>query len=558
MTKRIFRAIFLGALLALLASSLITLMLLYRAFTDSQTEQTYAETQLIAQGVSRSGIAFFDGLRLDDDRVTWIDETGAVLYDTNLDAKEMENHADREEVREALASGQGESTRFSTSLLKEMHYTAKRLEDGTVIRLSHERFTWLAYSLMTLQPVLIILLFALGLSVFLASRLSREIVKPLNRLNLETPLSNDTYEELSPLLTRLEVQRRQINQQLEMLQRRQVEFSAIMEHMNEGLIILNEKSAILSINNSAAKLFKTDQSCLGHDMLTVERSFEMQKLLQTAFAGQHADTVLQHEKGSYQVTASPVVDGDQLVGIVLLTVDITEKVLGEKMRREFTANVSHELKTPLQSISGCAEIIRNGLVKPEDKPRFIWQIYDEAQRLIALVEDIIRLSQLDEGAGEVPRESVDLLMLSKEVADRLQTEAQKKNLQIIVSGDSASIPGIPHQIREIVYNLCDNAIRYNKENGKVEISVQNLPNAVVLQVMDTGIGIAAEHHSRIFERFYCVNKSHSKETGGTGLGLSIVKHAAQIHGATVELQSEVGLGTTMTVRFPKPGSSLNV
>jgi len=552
MTKRIFRSIFLVALAVLLACLALIMGVLYDYFGSLRKTQLSDQTVLAAQGIEGMGKDYFTGLSSGNFRVTWIAADGTVLNDTQADPAAMENHLDRVEVQQALKSGFGESSHFSKTLLVKMLYAARRLPDGTIVRVSTSQYAPLSFLVLMLQPIAAMLILALVLSGLLASRVSKQIVRPLNALNLDDPLSNDTYDELSPLLTRIERQHRQINEQVGELHRRQEEFSVVTGSMSEGLTVLNGAGTILSMNAAACRLLGTDDSAVGRDILTVNRSLALQELLQRAQTGERGETLIDLSGGHYQVTASPVVNEGRVSGIVLLIFDITERARAEEMRREFTANVSHELKTPLHSISGCAEIIKNGLVKPEDLPQFIDQIYAEAQRLIVLVDDIIRLSRLDESnSRELPREDVALLFCAQEVAQRLDAYAATRGITLSVTGDSVVIPAVPRLVNEILYNLTDNAIKYNRDGGRVDIHVASQPDAAVLTVRDNGIGISKEHQSRIFERFYRVDKSHSKEIGGTGLGLSIVKHSAMLLGASIEVDSTPGKGTAITVRFPK-------
>lgn len=551
MTSRIFRSICLVALCVILACFLIITGILYGYFNNIQRDQLKAQTGLAAQGVAGEGILYLEDLRTDGYRITWVDSDGTVLYDSEADPAEMENHATREEIISAFETGYGESARQSTTLTERQLYSAQLLPDGTVIRISCTQYTVWKFFIQMLRPLLVVLVVAAALSLLLASRLSRRIVKPLNALDLDEPLSNDTYEELSPLLTQIEHQHREIDKQKSALEHRQDEFNAVTDSMNEGLVLLNDKDLVLSINKSAARLFNTDSSCVGSNIMTVYRSLALYELLEKAQKGESAEKVLPLAGGKYQLNASPVVSDGAVAGVALLLFDVTEKLDAEQMRREFTANVSHELKTPLHSISGCAEMIKNGMVKEEDVPQFATQIYTEARNLIALVEDIIRLSRIDEGAADFPKEPVDLLSLVLETEAQLAIPAAKKTVAISVTGTHARIVGIKPILRELIYNLCDNAVKYNNPEGRVDISVTEEEDKVVLRVQDTGIGIPLEHQGRVFERFYRVDKSHSRESGGTGLGLSIVKHAARLHDAAIELMSEPGRGTTITVGFPK-------
>lgn len=393
---------------------------------------------------------------------------------------------------------------------------------------------------------------AVILSLVLALRVSKKIVKPLNELNLDDPLSNEGYDELSPLLRRINNQQRQIEMQLLKLKQKQNEFETVTASMNEGLVLLNEKSSIIGLNRAAARLLNIDENCIGHDVLTINRSLDLQVLLGKAQMGKRVETVIDLERGKYQLDVNPVLsDEGKILGFVLLMFDVTEKEKTEQIRREFTANVSHELKTPLHSISGCAELLSSGMVKSEDVPQFLEQINSEAQRMTRLVDDIIRLSHLDEGIGEMQFEEVELSSLIKETLKRLAPEAEMKNISLKFSGESVRLNGISQLLGSIIFNLCENAIKYNREGGKVEVNLTQNEHESVLTVADSGIGISVEHQNRIFERFYRVDKSHSKEIGGTGLGLSIVKHAARLHNAKIELRSVPDEGTTIILRFPR-------
>ena len=553
MTKRIFRTVFIVAISVLLASVILFIGVLYDYFTGVQYRQLKMQTDLAAQGVVSDGIEYFDGLDVKNYRITWIGADGSVLYDSVSDADEMENHFEREEVKEALAEGYGESSRYSSTMTERYLYSAKRLTDGTVIRLSVTQNSMWVLTLGMLQPILAILAAAIVLSIILASRLSKNIVKPLNELNLDDPLSNDGYDELAPLLRRIDTQQRQILRQKNELKRKQSEFDTVTRSMAEGIILLNQKGIILSINRAAAELFETDSFSVGKDILSVNRSLELSELLRKSENGSRAETVMDFGAAKYQVDVSPVLSNDEAAGTVILLMDVTEKEKTEQMRREFTANVSHELKTPLQTISGCAELLANGIVKQEDISKFGAQIYTDAGRMIRLVEDIIKLSHLDEGANDMQRETVDMVFLAENTIRSLRPEAEAAGVTLSLSGSgsSAKLYGIPQLLSGIIFNLCDNAIKYNRENGSVKVDITDRDNEVILTVADTGIGIPAEHQERIFERFYCVDKSHSKEIGGTGLGLSIVKHAARLHDATIELHSVPGEGTIITVKFPK-------
>ena len=551
MTKRIFRSICLVALVVFLSSVTLIMGILYDYFSQVQQDQLRIEAGLAARGVEKNGAAYFDGLNTQSYRITWIGADGTVLFDSDSDAGSMENHLEREEVKQAMASGFGHSSRYSSTLMERLLYSAQRLDDGSVIRLAITQNSVLTIVLGMIQPILLVSLVAVILALVLASRVSKAVVRPLNELNLDEPLNNEGFDELSPLLRRIDSQQRQLKGQSLELKQKKDEFLAVTSNMSEGLVLLNSTGMILSINNAALTTLDADKSCVGQDILTVNRSLEMQKLLDEARTGQRSETKLCLSGREYQLDASPIISGGIFGGVALLLFDITERENAEQLRREFTANVSHELKTPLHSISGCAELMKNGLVKPEDTVRFAGQIYSEAQRLINLVEDIIRLSRLDEGAEDMQRERIDLYALSGSVIDSLENEAKENNISMALCGGPAFIWGVRQLVGGMIYNLCENAIKYNKENGSVKLTVSNEGEFSVLNVSDTGIGIPPEHQSRVFERFYRVDKSHSKEVGGTGLGLSIVKHSAMVHNAKIDLQSTPGKGTSITVRFPK-------
>ena len=551
MTKKIFRSTVAVGLAVLLASLVIIMGALYTYFGHVQEQQLRDELSIAAAAMeSGDGEAYLSKLHSDNYRITWLRADGTVLYDTKADAAAMENHAQREEVRQALTNGTGESSRYSATLLEKTLYYARRLPDGTVLRLSASRVTMGVLLLSMFPAILAVIAVALILSGILAGRVSRRITRPLNTLDLEHPLENDAYEELSPLLRRLEHQRRQIDDQLRSLRRRSEEFEQITASMTEGLVLVDNGGTILSMNPAACAVFHTDAACVGQPLLTVERGSAVSHALHDAMDTGHGETRMERDGREYQFDMTRIQADGEVVGAVLLTFDVTEQAYAERNRREFTANVSHELKTPLQGIIGSAELLENGMVKPEDVPRFVGHIRAEAQRLVTLIGDIIRLSELDEG-GELPTETVDLLPLAQEAAENLRAAAEAKNVSIIVSGENAPVIGVRRLLYEIAYNLCDNAIKYNVDGGSVDVRVGAEGGSACLTVRDTGIGIPPEHQSRIFERFYRVDKSHSKASGGTGLGLSIVKHAVAYHHGTIALKSEVGKGTEITVRFPQ-------
>ena len=550
MTKKIFQSILLVAGAVLLASLLIIMGFLYDYFGGVEENQLRDELSLAAAAVEDGGTDYLSQLTAGRYRLTWIAADGSVLYDTKTDAESLENHASRAEVSQALITGTGESTRYSSTLMEKTMYYAQRLDDGTVLRISISRATVGMIAVGMIQPLLIVLIVALILSGLLARRLSRRIVDPLNSLDLEHPLDNDAYEELSPLLKRIHRQHVEIQTQLRELHERTDEFTQITGSMREGLVLLDEHGDILSINAAAQALFGADAQCVGRDFLTIERSHEISAAIQAAVADGHSEVRAERAGRVYQFDISRITSDGKFLGTVILAFDITEQEFAERNRREFTANVSHELKTPLQGIIGSAELIENGMVKPDDLPRFVGHIHAEAARLVILIDDIIRLSQLDEGAA-MPTEPVDLLAVSQEAAENLHDAAAARSVTVGVTGQPAVIPGVRRLIYEIVYNLCDNAIKYNRGGGRVDVTVAADAGGSSITVADTGIGIAPEHQGRVFERFYRVDKSHSKASGGTGLGLSIVKHAVQYHHGRIELESTPGTGTTIRAIFPK-------
>jgi len=544
MTSKIFRSTVFVAVVVLLCSLGIVMGVLYNHFTGVQVEQLKDELSLAVTGTEQYGNAFLENLEADRFRVTWIDTDGTVLFDTRVDQSNMENHADREEIREAFATGSGSAVRNSSTLTEQTYYEAQKLRDGTVLRISANQASAWALMMDLLWPIMLIAVLAIGLSALLARRMAKNIVEPLNKLNLEQPLSNDTYEELSPLLRRINQQHLQIDAQMRKLQRKTDEFIQITSHMQEGLVVLDKETHIRSINSAAMKIFGAAESCVGTSFFRVNRSHALRTALNDALDRGHGSAVLDMEGRAYRFDMSSIQSDGNLLGAVILAVDVTESRNAEQMRREFSANVSHELKTPLQGIIGSAELLESGMVKPEDTSRFVGHIRKEASRLVNLIEDIIRLSQLDEGV-QLPAEQVDMLALAEDVKEILIPSAAERNVKIHVTGKGFAIKGVRRMLQEIIYNLCDNAVKYNVPGGSVTIHAEN--NRLV--VSDTGIGIPAEHKDRIFERFYRVDKSHSKASGGTGLGLSIVKHAAAYHKAEISLESTPGKGTTITVTF---------
>ena len=548
MTSKIFKSILSVAVAVLMASLIIIIGVLYPYFGGVQESQLKDELSLAAEATQQLGENYLENLDSDRYRLTWVSSDGTVIFDSHADASTMENHADREEIKEALVSGTGSSTRQSSTLTEQTIYEATRLNDGSVLRISVSRATALVLVLGMIQPIAIVLVIAIALSAWLAHRMAKRVVEPLNKLNLDNPMKNEAYEELSPLLHRIHDQHLEIKSQLRTLQHKQNEFEQITGNMKEALVLLDSSGRILSINPAARMLFGAGITCIGEDFLTIDRKQNMRMALEEATEQGHADFRTKKNGREYQFDLSRIDSDGNNHGMVILAFDITEQVNAEKHRQEFTANVSHELKTPLQSIIGSAELMENGIVKEEDVPRFIGHIRKEASRLVFLIDDIIRLSQLDEGA-EMPREDVSLRVLSEEVCETLADAAKLKDVSLEVTGEDGVINGVRRLLYEVVYNLCDNSIKYNNPGGYVKVTVSEQQGAVQISVSDNGIGIAPEHQDKVFERFYRVDKSHSKQSGGTGLGLSIVKHAVAYHKAEIQLESTPGKGTTITIQF---------
>ena len=551
MSNKIFRAILLATASVLLACVLVILGCLYRYVGEVQEGQLRDELRLAAAAVENQGADYLQKIQPGQYRLTWISAEGGVLYDTDADANQMENHAGREEFRAALETGEGSSSRYSDTMLTKTVYYAHRLSDGTVLRISVSQATAGQVALGMLQPILIVLCLSLVLSALLASRLAHSVVDPLNKLDLEHPLDNpDAYEELAPLLGRLNRQRSEIDRQMRALKQKSEEFNQIIDNMQEGLALLDDKGRVLSMNPAARRLYAAPADYQGRPFIALERDHEINRAIEQAMDQGHGEARCQRQGREYQLDASRILCDGAPRGAVVLSFDMTEQEYAARNRREFTANVSHELKTPLQGIIGSAELIESGMVKPQDMPRFVGHIRTEAARMVTLIGDIIRLSQLDEGV-EMPREETDLLAVCQEAAEHLQDEAQKKRVALTVEGDPARINGVRRLLYEIVFNLCDNAIKYNVENGSVRVLVKNVGDGASVAVSDTGVGIPPEDQSRVFERFYRVDKSHSKASGGTGLGLSIVKHAVQYHQGRIQLDSAPGQGTRIQVFFPR-------
>ena len=549
MTKKIFHSILLVACTVLLACYLVILTSLNDYFTSLRKSQLKTQLSFASTAVEDEGIEYLKNLENGEYRLTLIDTDGTVLYDTNADAATMENHSDRREFQEAFLSGYGESHRYSRTLTEQTYYFAKKLSDDRVLRISTSQVTIVSLLLGMLQPLLVITFLAILLSVFLAKRASRNLVKPLNNLDLNDPLSNDVYEELSPLLRHMAQQNKQIALQMDELSRSQNEFNAITSNMSEGLIVLNKDGVVVSLNTAARKIFEAEEDSIGKDFLTIDRTPEISRAIKETLSGKKQELEYEKNGRNYDLCINQIVEKDEVIGVLLLAIDNTEKIQAEQNRREFTANVSHELKTPLQSIIGSADLIESGLVKPEDMPRFIGHIKTDAARLVSLVSDIIRLSQLDENT-EMNWENVDALSIAKEALEMVGPIAESRNISLTIKGEPAPLTSGHKLLYDIIYNLCDDAVKYNKEGGFVKVNVKTAGDKVQVAVSDNGVGIAPADQSRVFERFYRVDKSHSRESGGTGLGLSIVKHAVAYLKGSISLESTLGKGTTITISFP--------
>lgn len=546
MTKKIFHSIVTVGFVVMVLSLLVAASFIYDYFNNSQVKQLKEELELVKETVNHVGVEYFENFDSSLFRFTVVDEDGTIIYDNVADATQMENHREREEIREAFETGYGSSARTSATLTEKTFYEAVLLDSGDVLRVSTTQLT-LGALFVGMSPAIWLIIFTAGIiSFLLASKMTQKIVEPLNKLDLEHPMENNSYEELSPILSKINRQHKEISRHMEELRRRSDEFEQITSSMSEGLILVDVKGKILSINNACRTIYGVKEDVLGNSLFLVDRSSQMSKAVKEALAGLHTEFVTEKNGYEYQFNVNSIETDGKILGAVILAFDVTEKAFAERNRQEFTANVTHELKTPLQSILGSAELLENGLAKPEDMGRLIGNIRRETMRLVNLINDIIRLSELDENQ-EPPTETVNLQEIAQEIVEVLHSSAEKKEVTLEIKGDACVIFGVRRYIYEILYNLCDNAIRYNISGGKVVIDIHRKNNRNVICVSDTGIGIDMKHHARIFERFYRVDKSHSRETGGTGLGLSIVKHAVMYHNGKIELESEPGKGTTVKV-----------
>lgn len=548
MFNKIFRSNFITSIFILLVSFCLIFGVLFDYFEKQIFTELKSEAGYIAYAVKNEGIAYINNFEEENKRITLVSSDGTVLADTSADAYELENHSGREEIMNAIENGSGTSSRYSNTLMQKTLYYAKKLDDGTVLRISTTQNSVLIILLGFLQPLIVISVIALCISAFLSHRLSKAIIKPINALDLENPSNNDTYEELTPLLKRLSSQKKTISRQIREAKQKQEEFNLITENMSEGLLVIDKDASVLSYNRSAVRLL--DISDINtRSVLTFNRTKDFREVIEKALSGERAENNISVDENTYNLIANPVYENEKIIGAVIVIINITESAKREQLRQEFTSNVSHELKTPLTSISGFAEIMKAGGTPEATVIDFSASIYDEAQRLIALVSDIMKISELNEGTISFDKESVDLYELSNDIINRLKPIAAKRNITLNVTGKTASVFGTREILDEMIYNLCDNAVKYNKENGTVDVIINTNENKVNLTVRDTGIGIPLPDQSRVFERFYRVDKSHSKLIGGTGLGLAIVKHGAAYHDAEISLESAEGKGTNITICF---------
>ncbi len=556
MSKRIFKAMMAVTLTTLLVCMALFIAILFPYFETQLSDELRNELEYLAPNVERDGLGYLERLGDGQNRLTLIDADGTVLFDSDADPAQMENHADRPEVIQAIAEGAGESSRYSETLTEKTINCAILLENGQVLRISSTQYSSMALLASLTPSLLLVLIFAALVAVTIAYKLSQRLTKPLNEIDLEHPQVNQApYEELKPLLRRLHHQNRQIREQIQQLQAQKRQFTAITDNMREGFLVLDADGLVLSYNSSATRLLQPEKPLDGHNIRDLTDEPDFLESLHGAQEGEHVESLVPLHGRICQLFANPVYQESTLTGIVLVLLDVTEQQEREGLRREFSANVSHELKTPLTSIAGIAEIMKSGMIAPADVPHFAGKIYDESQRLIQLVRDIIRISQLDENNIHDTPVPVELKKCAARNLSLLESAADAADVTLLLEGEEAVIQAVPAILDEMVYNLCENAVKYNRPGGSVTVTVRSDAAHVTLEVADTGIGIAPEHHSRVFERFYRVDKSHSKEIGGTGLGLSIVKHGAAFHHAQVELESALDKGTTVRIIFPKNASS---
>ena len=562
MTRRIVFAIISVSTFALVLGFSFVVGHVYLSYAKWTSNQLEDDLALASNGVELAGLDYLraigrtGSLGADEYRFTWISSDGQVLFDNETNLAYSENHRDRPEFIQAAQTGRSSVTRYSSTLLETTTYYAAKLSDGSILRISASRESVLRVVLLAMLPLLVVLAIAWVFALSHAKYIALKIVKPLNSLDLDNPLDNDVYPEITPLLKRIYTQRQELDAQMLTLQQRADEFDQISRSMSEGLMVLDVNGSIVSINDAAMDMFDLDKSCVGHSFLEVYRTHDFSTAVKNALSSGHEELRLERNGRVVRFSMSRMMSAGTVLGLVILSFDITEKAAAEDMRREFSANVSHELKTPLQGIMGSAELIEAGMAKGDDAKRFASNIRKEASRMVNLVEDIMGLSQLDEGVSSA-YEVVDVASVADDVHDELSDVAKAKDVSIEVHSQSrpVEVMGVPRLIHEMLYNLVDNAIKYNVQGGRVDVSVSHQDslgagNSVVLEVSDTGIGIPKEHLPRVFERFYRVDKSHSRASGGTGLGLSIVKHVVMYHGGKVSVESKLGSGTKFTVVLP--------
>ncbi len=550
MTRKIVQSILIVGVIVLISTLAIVLGVTYNYFAKEQISQLKTELELASVGVENEGIKYLEDLNIDNIRFTLIEQDGTVVYDSKADASTMENHSNREEIQEANAYGSGQSARYSATLTKKTVYVANKLGDNTILRVAIDYATLTSLFLNLLKPTILICIIAVGIAILLAVKLSKNIVEPLNSLDLNKPLENNIYPELSPLLRHIQNQKDEIQNQIEEIVSTKREFDDIVQNMNEGLVLLNENRDILSINQSAKQLYNIDTECINQNFLTIERDYKINNALNEAIQKNSNHIRITKNNKQYELHINTIYRNNKLAGIVLLSIDITDKAISEIQRREFTANVSHEFKTPLQTIMGSAELLETGLVKNDDIPKFVNNIRLESSRLLDLINDVIGLSKLDE-QQTMETENVNIYEVANAVVNSLQQTAKIKSIKLDLTGDKATINTIKALVQDIILNLCENAIKYTNNNGEVNVVVEEDNSNVYIIVEDNGIGIPEEEQSRVFERFYRVDKSHSRDTGGTGLGLSIVKNAVQHLNGNVTLTSEIHKGTNVTVILKK-------
>lgn len=544
MKKKLFKNILLSMVVTLTVCMSLMILVLNKNFVKIEIGQLAKEATLASSGVENDGESYLESINDPDYRITWLDSAGNVLYDTQVNSATMENHSSREEFKKAMSEGEGSSIRYSSTMLQQNIYYAVKLSDNTVLRVAETYDSVLFLTLRLLTPILWIYILAIAISGFLANYLAKRISKPINEIDLDHPLSKSSYEEIQPLLKRVDSQNKQIKKQMDDLHQKKKEFNSVTDNISEGLILLNKENEVVSINNAARQLFQTE------DQNVILSTEEIKDLIEKAKQGKEAETILRKDEAIIHVIANPIYSHSVFTGISILAFDVTNTYEAERTRKEFTANVSHELKTPLQTIMGSAELLQNHLVKQDDIPSFYEKIHQESSRMLTLIDDIIRLSQLDE-SSQVEENTLRINDSAKEAINSLKESAKKKNIQIQTNLNEAFIKANSRLIYEIIYNLIDNAIRYSNNDSSIEVSTYTDIHHAYLKVKDNGIGIPLEDQSRIFERFYRVDKSHSRATGGTGLGLSIVKHAVKLSHGTIALESELNKGSTFTVTFPK-------